>query len=198
VNATQLLAIGGGLGAAGGLWALAIIVVHLRAGRVHPPTLSTLAHRHHQARQLALAGDHAAAERHYRLLRIAHRRIHGTRNITAIHTQHQLARSLAQQGKYHAAEREYRSSLHARVRLLGPEHLSVFVARLQIARMQVMQGKLKQAEKEYRHLLADQTRVLGTAHPDTQFTQEALQNLLEGKRRIDQVTGPGPPGGRPR
>lgn len=183
MNATELwLAIGSGLGAAGGVWALAIIVIHLRAGRVHPPMLSTLAHRHHKARQLALAGDHAAAEHHYRLLRIVQRRIHGTRSITAIHTQHQLARSLARQGKYHAAEREYRSSLHARVRLLGPDHMSVFVARLQIAKMQLLQGKLKQAEKEYRHLLADQTRVLGPDHQDTQFTREALENLLRGKR----------------
>lgn len=186
MSATELwLAIGGGLGAAGALWTLAIIAVHLRAGRVHPPPLSTLAHRHYQARQLALAGDHAAAEHHYRLLRIVQRRIHGTRSITAIHTQHQLARSLAQQGKYHAAEREYRSSLHARVRLLGPDHLSVFVARLQIAKMQLMQGKLRQAEKEYRHLLADQTRVLGSDHPDTQFTQEALDSLVKAKRHID-------------
>lgn len=183
MNATHLwLVLGGGLGTAGGLWALGIIVLHLRAGRVHPPLLSTLAHRHYQARQLALAGDHAGAERHYRHLRVAQRRVHGTRNITAIHTQHQLARSLAGQGKYHAAEREYRSSLHARVRLLGPDHLSVFVARLQVAKMQLMQGKLKQAEKEYRSLLADQTRVLGPDHPDTQFTQEALDNLLRGKQ----------------
>lgn len=182
MNATELwLAIGGGLGAAGGLWALGIIVVHLRAGRVHPPVLSTLAHRHHKARQLALAGDHASAEHHYRHLRIAHRRVHGTRNISAVHAQHQLARSLARQGKYHAAEREYRSSLHTRVRLLGPDHMSVFVARLQIAKMLLLQGKIEKAEKEYRALLADQTRVLGPDHQDTQFTREALENLTRGK-----------------
>lgn len=183
MNATHLwLAVGGGLGLAGVVWALAIIAAHLRAGRSHPPPLSTLAHRHHQARKLALAGDHAAAERHYRHLRTAQRRVHGTDHITTVHSQHQLARSLARQGKYADAEREYRASLAARERLLGPDHLSVFVARLQIAKMVLMQGKLEAAEAEYRSLLADQTRALGPDHPDTRFTEDALAALTRAVR----------------
>lgn len=183
MNATHLwLAVGGGLGVAGVAWALAIIVAHLRAGRRHPPPLSTLAHRHHRARQLALAGDHAAAEHHYRHLRAAQRRVHGTEHITTVHSQHQLARSLARQGKYDGAEREYRAALAARVRLLGPDHMSVFVTRLQIAKMVLLQGRLEQAEAEYRGLLADQTRALGADHPDTRFTQDALDALTRAMR----------------
>lgn len=175
VNGTQAgLAIGAALGIAGALWALAIIVAHWRAGRRHPPALSTFTHRHHHARQLAHTGNHSAAEHHYRHLRVAQLRVLGPRHITTVHTHHQLARSLARQGKYRHAEREYRSVLAMRERMLGPDHMSVFVTRLQIAKMLVMQGKFDRALADYRGLHADQARALGPEHPDTKFTADAL------------------------
>ncbi|MFY1634850.1 tetratricopeptide repeat protein [Solwaraspora sp. WMMB335] len=112
-------------------------------------------------------------------------RVLGENHPQTLQTQHALAWITAKQGRWAEAEAMYRRLLDLR-RVLETDHPHVLLTRHELAWTIARQGRRAEAESLYRYVLQGRSRVLGHDHPDTETTQHAFNELLQG-RIVDAV-----------
>ncbi len=130
------------------------------------------------AQLLFAKGRYTEAERLFRGVVDARRRLHGEEHVDVARSQLFLGRTLEVQGNYAAAETLYREALALNRKLLGDEHVEVAMNLGYLAHAVRGRGDYAAAEQLLRESLALCRKRLGNEHPYVASIMHDLADLL--------------------
>ncbi|WP_280501170.1 tetratricopeptide repeat protein [Nocardia farcinica] len=150
-------------------------------GRIHHDDPIRLGIEHDLARLFYDRGRYDDAERLYRRVVVARRRVLGPAHSDTLTTQHYLARTLRNLNRLDEAEHLAESTYAARTHLFGEHNPDTLTARHGLADLHRIRGDFATAAALYAEIITVRGRVLGREHPavltSRQYRAETLYEL---------------------
>lgn len=132
-------------------------------------------------------GQHAEAERLWRLCLKDNNEIHYETHVESLIFESNITTALIEQEKYAEAEELLAQTIRGRISVRGNDHPDTIQSQQILAALYQEQGKYTKAEELYQEILKTANRVQGSEHPDTLTIVSNLSKNLSALGRFSEA-----------